>query len=146
MIKNKGVSMIELVIVIAILIMIAGFAILSTKTTNLQAEATLLYTEMKALKTGVLAVKQDYDYGVIDSIPKGKYYNDIENDWCIIYGVSELEYSEEIIKNLSLDELKRTYLVDYETGDVKLRESVKIGDYKIETYDDIEKIIKSGAI
>lgn len=146
MMKNKGVSMIELVIVIVILIMIASFAIMSTKTTNLQAEATLLYTEMRALKTGVLSVKQDYDYGIIDSIDKDKYYNDVEDDWYIIYGVGELEYSEEIMKNLSLDELKRTYLVDYETGDVKLQESVTIGDYKIETYDDIEKIIKSGAI
>lgn len=144
--KNKGVSMIELVIVIVILIMIAAFAISSTKTTNLQAEATLLYTEMRALKAGVLSVKQDYDYGIIDTIDKDKYYNDVEGDWCKIYGIGELEYSEEIIKNLSLDELKRTYLVNYETGDIKLKESVTIGDYKIETYEDIEKIIKSGAI
>lgn len=146
MMKNKGVSMIELVIVIVILIMIATFAISSTQTTNLQAEATLLYTEMRALKAGVLSVKQDYDYGIIDTIDKDEYYNDVEGDWRIIYGIGELEYSEEIIKNLSLDELKRTYLVDYETGDVKLKESVTIGDYKIETYEDIEKIIKSGAI
>lgn len=146
MMKNKGVSMIELVIVIVILIMIAAFAILSTQTTNLQAEATLLYTEMKALKKGVLSVKQDYDYGIIDTLEEGKHYNVIEDGFYVIYGISEPEYSEEIIENLSLDELKRTYLVDYATGDIELEESVTIGDYKIKTYDDIEKIIQSGAI
>lgn len=146
MIKNKGVSMIELVIVIVILIMIAAFAILSTQTTNLQAEATLLYTEMKALKVGVQSVKQDYDCGIIETLEAGKHYNTMEDEWYVIYGISEPNYSEEIIANLSLDELKRTYLVDYKTGDIKLQEGVTLGDYKIETYDDIEKIIKSGAI
>ncbi|MBO5179419.1 MAG: hypothetical protein J6B87_03640 [Clostridia bacterium] len=146
MMKNKGVSMIELVIVIILLIMIAAFAIFSTKTTNLQAEATLLYTEMKALKEGILAVQQDYNYGIIDEIKEGKHYNTTSGDWCVIYGINEPEYSPTIIENVNVDELKRTYLVKFETGEVKLEEPATIGEYKIETYENIETVMESGAI
>lgn len=146
MMKNKGVSMIELVIVIVLLIMIAAFAIFSTKTTNLQAEATLLYTEMKALREGIRIVYQDYSYGIIDEIEEGKYYNTMDNGWYVIYGINDPEYSPTIIENINVDELKRTYLVSFETGEIKLEEPVKIGEYKIETYEDMETVMESGAI
>ena len=146
MMKNKGVSMIELVIVIILLIMIAAFAIFSTKTTNLQAEATLLYTEMKALYGGIRAVYQDYNYGIIDELEEGKHYNKKDGEWYVIYGISEPEYSPEIIENINVDELKRTYLVKFETGEIKLEEPATIGEFKIQTYEDMETVMESGAI
>ena len=146
MMKNKGVSMIELVIVIVLLIMIAAFAIFSTKTTNLQAEATLLYTEMKALYGGIRAVYQDYNYGIIGEIEEGKHYNKKDGEWYVIYGISEPEYSPEIIENINVDELKRTYLVKFETGEIKLEEPATIGEFKIQTYEDMETVMESGAI
>ena len=144
MMKNKGVSMIELVIVIILLIMIAAFAIFSTKTTNLQA--TLLYTEMKALYGGIRAVYQDYNYGIIDELEEGKHYNKKDGEWYVIYGISEPEYSPEIIENINVDELKRTYLVKFETGEIKLEEPATIGEFKIQTYEDMETVMESGAI
>lgn len=158
MMKNKGVSMIELVIVIILLIMIAVFAIFSTKTTNLKAEATALYAEMKNLKTGVMVVYQDYSAGIIDTYEvAGKYYNTtlVEDDgekWYVICGIGsegetdEEKYMPQVIEKLNIDELKRTYLVKFDTAEVKLQEPVKIGEYKIETYKDIETVIESGAI
>ena len=148
MIKNKGVSMIELVIVIILLIMIAVFAVLSTNTTTLQAEATLIYTEMKSLKKGIQTVSQNYNYGIIDSIDEGVHYNVMSEDgeWYVIYGVSEVEYSPQIIKKLGLEELKRTYLVKFETGEIQLEEPISLGEYKIKTYEDIDTIMESGAI
>lgn len=146
MMKNKGVSMIELVIVIILLIMIASFAIFSTKTTNLQAEATLLYTEMKAVRQGVLAISQDYNYGIIDSINEGEYYNVQDGEWYVIYGIGEEEYSPEVVQNLNIEDLKRTYLVKFDTAEVKLEKPVTIGEYKINTYEDIETVIESGAL
>lgn len=146
MMKNKGVSMIELVIVIVLLIMIAAFAIFSTKTTNLQAEATLLHTEMKALYGGIRSVYQDYSYGIIDDFEEGKHYNSKDGEWYVIYGISEPGYSPEIMENIGVDELKRTYLVNFETGEIKLAKPVNIGEYKIETYRDMETVMESGAI
>lgn len=146
MIKNKGVSMIELVIVIVLLIMIAAFAISSTKTTNLQAEATMLYTEMKALHSGIRSINQEYTYGIIDTFEEGKHYNEKDGDWYVIYGINEPEYSPEIIENVNVDELKRTYLVKFETGEIKLKEPTTIGEFKIQTYEDIETVMESGAI
>lgn len=148
MMKNKGVSMIELVIVIILLMLIAAFAIFSTETTNLQAEATLLYTEMKAVKAGIRAVNQDYNYGIIKEIKEGEHYNRKSDDgeWYVIYGIGSAEYSPTIIENINVDELKKTYLVKFDTGDIKLEEPVAIGEYKIETYEDIETVMESGAI
>lgn len=158
MIKNKGVSMIELVVVIILLIMIAVFAIFSTKTTNLKAEATALYTEMRALRTGVMSVYQNYSIGIIDTYEvAGEYYNvtviDEDNEkWYVICGVGaageteEEKYMPQVMNNLGIEELKRTYLVKFDTAEIKLQEPVRIGEYKIETYKDIETIIESGAI
>lgn len=158
MMKNKGVSMIELVIVIILLIMIAVFAIFSTKTTNLKAEATALYEEMLSLKKGIMLVYQNYSIGIIDTYEvEGEYYNTtfIDEDsekWYVICGVGaegateQERYSPQVMKNLGIEELKRTYLVKFDTAEIKLEEPVRIGEYKIETYEDIETITESGAI
>ena len=69
-----------------------------------------------------------------------------QSDRYIIYGISEPEYSTTIIENVNVDELKRTYLVKFETGEIKLEEPATIGEYKIETYEDMETVMESGAI
>lgn len=146
MINKKGVTIVELVIIIILLLLIASFAILSTRTTNIEAEATALYSEMDALHRAIILVNSDYNYGIINEIEEGKYYSSKDDEWCKVYGISNSNYSQEIINNLGLDELKRTYLVNFETGEIKLENPEKIGEYIIETYKEMKTIIESGAL
>ena len=156
MINKKGISMIELVIVLVLMRMIAAFAIFSTASSHLKAEATMLKTEMNNVKKALILVYQKYETQMIDEIEgqEGVLYNEplkdnsgtIVEDWYVIYGMDSNKYSEEVIENLSLDELKKTYEVNFETKDVRLKDSVTIGEYSIKTYEDLETVLESGAL
>ena len=177
---QKGVTLIQLVVLIIVLLIIVSFAIFSVdnitdesiiareheslkevkigvdQTLNLEAEATMLKTEMNNVKKALILVYQKYETQMIDEIEgqEGVLYNEplkdnsgtIVEDWYVIYGMDSNKYSEEVIENLSLDELKKTYEVNFETKDVRLKDSVTIGEYSIKTYEDIETVLESGAL
>ena len=64
--KNKGVTIIEMVIVVIILILLAIIAIWSSKQPTLEAEAALYFSELKAVYTGILKIKQEYLQALIN--------------------------------------------------------------------------------
>lgn len=153
--KNKGITIIEMVIVVLILILLAVIAIWSAKKTSLEAEAALISTELKAVHTGVIKIKQEYELQNFEDYTPGEHYNveltdDADNvvpDWYVIYGISDTRYNEKIMQNLGVDELKRNYKVNFETSDVEFLDGpVMIGEYEVNSYDDMVTLMNSGVI
>lgn len=152
--KNKGITMIEMVIVVIILILLAIIAIYTSRKPSLEAEAAVIYSEIKAVRTGVLKIQQEYNLGICD-YTSGEHYNNVLRDetdtvvpnWYVIYGMDNPKYSEEVIENFGLDELKRNYKVNFETAEVEfLNGPVEIGEYEINSYEEMVTLMESGVI
>ena len=152
--KNKGITMIEMVIVVIILILLAIIAIYTSRKPSLEAEAAVIYSEIKAVRTGVLKIQQEYNLGICD-YTSGEHYNSVlldETDtvvpnWYVIYGMDNPKYSEEVLENFGLDELKRNYKVNFETAEVEfLNGPVELGEYEINSYEDMVTLMESGVI
>lgn len=150
--KNKGITIIEMVVVVLILILLAIVALWSSQRVTLESEATIVYGEFKAVHTGVLKINQEYNLDIIEDYTVGEHFNSSYTDdngkkWYVIYGMNDSHYDEDIIKNLGLDELKRNYKVNFETGEVEYLDGyVKVGEYEIDSYEDIQTLMESGAI
>lgn len=152
---KKGITMIEMVIVVIILIILAITALWSSKKINLEAESAVILSELKAVYTGVLKIKQEYDLENFEDYESGEHYNalltdELDNivpDWYVIYGINDVRYSEEIMKNLGVDELKRNYKVNFNTADVEfLDEPLILDKYQINSYEDMKTLEESGVI
>lgn len=153
--KNKGVTVVEMVIVVLILILLAIIAIWSSRKPSIQAEATTLYSELKAVYTGTIKIKQEYNLENFEDYTEGVHYNakltdgsdNVIDDWYVIYGIKDVRYNEEIVNNFGLDELKRNYKVNFETTEVEFLDGpVKIGEYEVETYEEMKTLMESGVI
>ena len=162
--SKKGITIVEIVVVIIILILLAVIAIFNTNRTMEMAQAMAYKEEFAALYSALTNLQTQYNLGFIEYTSGENYYSsfvnheDNDNTWYTIYGlnnVSEVGYSEKIIKNLGLDELKRSYEFrlrdDYNNKDdiqIKLLgdDYLDVKGYRIRTYDDILELMESGAI
>lgn len=152
--KNKGITMIEMVVVVIILILLAIIAIYTSRKPSLEAEASVIYSEMKAVRTGVLKIRQEYDLG-LHEYTSGEHYNTVlldgtdavVPDWYVIYGMEDSRYSDEILENYGIDELKRNYKINFETAEVEfLNGPIELGEYEINSYEDMVTLMESGVI
>ena len=172
--NQKGVTMIELVIVIIIILLITTFSVYTGKEAADQATATEVYTEINSMRAAVnsISIKKelDSDFVLVEGEHYDKKVNDIagletidafetkygisvENEWeygnlYLIYGMDELdEYNaSEVRKNYGLDSIKHTYLVNFETGKVDLLESINLADRNVRTFEQIRALVDDGAI
>lgn len=143
--NNKGISMIELVIVIIIMIMIASFAIYNGTNSTEKAEATQIYTEITNVMKAVNGVMLQKELESGDGEWLKDYYDkEIGNGWYEIYGMNDSGYeASNVRKKLSLDEIKRNYMVNYETGEVMLSKTTEILNSSVRTYDSIRALVQS---
>ena len=143
--SNKGISMIELVIVIIIMIIIASFAIYNGTNSTEKAEATQVYTEITNVMKAVNGVMLQKELESGDSEWLKSYYDkEIGNGWYEIYGMNDPGYDASNVRNkLSLDEIKRNYMVNYETGEVMLSKTTEILNSSVRTYDSIRALVQS---
>lgn len=145
--KNQGISLIELVIVIIILILIAGFAVFNGRNTIEKADATELFAEMTNMKKAVSSViiKKDLESG--DDNWLKDYYDEVVNkdkSLYLIYGMDNNKYkSSNVRKNIDMDVIKRSYIVNYETGEVTFSEAIEVLGNSVRTYDSLRAIIES---
>lgn len=153
--NKKGITLIEMVIVVIILIILAITALWSTKQITSKAEADMLLAELKAVYTGVLKIRQEYNLENFENYTQGEHYNDVltdasdnvVDDWYVIYGMDDVRYDKKIIRNLGVDELKRNYKVNFEEADVEFLDGpVTIDKYEINSYEDMKTLQESGVI
>lgn len=169
--NKKGVSMIELVLVIIIILIITTFAIFSGRESVEQATITEVYTEMQAIRNAANSfnVKKEID----ENFNSGDYYgqkvselglSEIEFETAygisiesedfeklyIIYGIDtpdykNSEYKYETVKNsYSFDNIKHTYLVNFEDVEVSLLKSINIGDKRVRTFEEVRAFANNG--
>ena len=147
--NSKGVTMIELVIVMIIIVLIAGFAVFNGRSSIDKAEVAEIYSEISNVKSAVNGVMvqmnlegKEKDNGWLTS-----FYNASGDGWYEIYGAEKSEYAtSDVRKNLGLDEIKRSYQVNFETGEVQLSVPVQLFDRTVQTYDDIRALAESDKI
>lgn len=171
--NQKGVTMIELVIVLVILLLLTTFAVYTgTESTN-QALVTEVYTEINSMRsaTNSIKIKKElnsnfimeegihFDKKLSDVMTKDELKNnyniDIDEGFdklYLIYGMDEYGMSgdkynnSDVRKNYGLDSIKHTYLVNFETGKVELLKSLILDNKEIRTYEQIRALVDDGEI
>lgn len=165
--SKKGVTIIELVVVIAILILIAIIAIFNVNKPWLESQAMAYNEEFRALYTSVATIQAQYNMGNIE-LEEGKYYYSSTNEsgeiWYSVYGMNYLNTStdpdfisdnENIVKNLGLNGLKLSYEYKLrntkeDKDEIQIRllggDYIELKGYKIRTFDELTELLNSGAI
>ena len=172
--RQNGISMIELVIVLIIIILIASFSVYTGNAAIDQASLTEVYTEILSIKAAVNDVNYKrsledefdldeylgkmYDKKVGD-MTKGEYegysgiiitdasFENLYNSY-IIFGMDSMtEYQSSNVKNYyGLDSIKHSYVVDFDASRVDLLKTVKIGKQTIRTFEQVRALVDEGKI
>ena len=168
--KQKGVSMIELVIVLIIVILIASFSIYTGREALDQATASEVYTEINSMREAINSINLkrslyddfeleagvQYDVKVEDTITKSEFESrfgetisdeEYKNTY-IIYGMDMMEdYQGSDVKDFyGLDSIKHSYLVNFDDVQVDLLKSVKISNRTVRTFEQVRSLVDEGDI
>jgi prepilin-type N-terminal cleavage/methylation domain-containing protein len=169
--KEKGVSMIELVVVMIILVMIAAFAISSGLDTVDQAKITEVYAEMRSIEESINGINtlkvtnadpdtfdlSPYHNGVLTA-ENINAYTDEElpsviktgmiasgNTYYSLIGiVSEESYNDAVGKALGIGNIKRNYIISFDSSEVILIGGAQTSGGRVYTLDQVEEYIENG--
>ena len=171
---QNGISMIELVIVLIIIILIASFSVYTGNAAIDQASLTEVYTEILSIKAAVNDVNYKrsmedefemdeylgkmYDKKVGD-MTKGEYesysgiiisetsFENLQNSY-LIFGMDNMDaYKTSEVKNFyGLDSIKHSYVVDFDESRVDLLKTVKIGKHTVRTFEQVRALVDEGKI
>lgn len=150
--KNHGISMIELVIVMIILILITGFAVFNGTNSIQKAEATELYAEMTNIIKAVdgVMLQKELENGDDNWIVENGYCESGDtgsNGWFVIYGMEDSGYEKSTLRGkLNVKTIKRNYIVNYETGEVMLEKATEVLGNSVRTYDSVRALVESEKI
>ena len=155
---NSGITMVELLVVIIIVVMIATFAINSGTETLDEADVTEIFVEITSVKTAMNSIALKREVQENFQILQGGYYDEefvpapgvsygdnvlgFQDDWFIIYGLDAPDiYNESTVRtNLGLDTLNHSYIVNFDTSEVELYMPVTIKDLSVRTYKEIREL------
>lgn len=158
---NSGVTMIELVVVVVIILMIVSFSVLPSRETLDEADISKVYIEMKSMKTAVnvtslkvemdneFEIKQGVDYDTPFVVAAGVEYGDnvMDNmdDWYIILGADQKELYEasNVKANYGLDAISLTYIVNFKTSDVELYKPITVANTTVRTFDEVRSLAEN---
>lgn len=148
--NDKGVSLLEIVISIIILMIIALFAVYSSQNSVPRAKAAELYSEMKSVQQAVNFIKMEFDTKNDFELEQGKHYDKTgdEEGGYIIYG--NLTHSNgSAAEYLGIDNIKRDYkyVISYDPDDSEYKvnfmlvDSVNIQGTGVTTLKQLEDLI-----
>ena len=144
--NKSGLSMVEVIISIIILIIIAFFAIFNSQNSIPQAKAAEVYSEMRSVEAAVESIRTNMVMKDDFELVEGKHYDSVaqgKTGYYVINGFLEGNETN-AAEFLGLDNLKRNYLVNYETGNFELETPVNINGNSIKTLPEINSLINSG--
>lgn len=146
--KNHGITIIELVIVMIIMILLVSFAVYSGIDSVGKAEATELYEEMNSIKNalgGIVTQKIMGDYD--EEWLKDYYHVDGGDGWYKVYSTNSLQGTyEDLSDKYGMDVIKRTYLVNFEEQDVILEKPVEVLGSSVRSYESVRALVESDKI
>ena len=168
--RKNGVSMIELVIVLIIIILITSFSIYTGNSALDQATAGEVYAEINSMREAVNSINikktihddfeivagTHYDVKVEDTMTQSEFEARFgeaisEEEYrhtYIIYGMDmKEEYDNSHVKDFyGLDTIKHSYLVNFDEGKVDLLKSVKISNRTVRTFEQVRALVDEGDI
>ena len=142
--NNHGITIVELVIVMIIMILIVSFAVYSGIELTKKAEATELYEEMNSLKNAIISVKVRKELEEQDDDWYENFYDEKSGDMYVIYGIGDegYEYSK-VRENLNLKAIRRRYIVNFEDESVMLAYPVEVLGSSVRTYDAVRNLVET---
>ena len=146
--NNRGVSVVELVIVLIIMILLVSFAVYSGSDSIGKAEATELYEEINSMHVAVNGIMMQKIMGDYDDEWLSNYYNkDLSNGWYEIIATNELESGEvDLSDKYEMDYIRRTYWINFETGEVMLSKPIEVLGVEVRSYQSIRNLVESDKI
>lgn len=146
--NNHGITLIEIVIVMIIMILLVTFTVFYGIESIEKAEVTEIYEEMNGVRNAVNSVIMQQIWGEEDNAWLADYYNqDLGNGWYLITATEDLADGEkDISEKFDMESLRRSYMVNYTTGEIMLAESVEILDTSVRTYESVRALVESNKI
>lgn len=146
--KNHGITVIELVLVMIIMILLVTFAVYSGIDSVGKAQATELYEEMNSMKNALGGIVTQMTLEDQDEEWLKSYYNkDLGNGWYIVRASAELETGEtDLSEKYELESIRRTYMVNFEEGDVSLLTPIDILGSSVRSYESVRALVESDKI
>lgn len=169
--NQKGVTMIELVIVLIIILLITTFSIYTGQNSVDQATATEVYSEMNAMREALngVIIKNDiygyyeyvageqYDFKVSELAGTAQEFenaygidiDDAEFDnLYIIVGMDDMaNYKNSKVKEYyGFESIKHSYLVNFEKGRADLLKTIKLSNRNVRTFEQVRALVDDGEI
>lgn len=153
--KNQGITILQIVITIVVMMIIATYAILYSQGTPTEAKLSKIYTEIKEIKSVLVEAsslnnirKQGenlniYEEILIPKVDNLEYQNVIGEGNTKEYYYLDFTSSRKLENVFELENIGNDYLLEYDTMNIYLVKGVgiKSGSDEIKVYkaDDIEK-------
>ena len=169
--KQNGVTMIELVMVLVILIIITTFSVYTGKSALNQAIVTEVYSEMKTIKEAVNGIiltegldedfeveaKKHYDLKISELVANVDEFKNMYNveipeeefeDFYVIVGMDDLDAykNSEVKDTYGLDSIKHSYIVNFKRGEVALLKTIIIDDRSVRTFDQVRNLVDNAEL
>lgn len=141
--KNKGITLVALVVTIIVLMIIAGISISGTIIGVKETEETAQISELTMIQHAILErytssiyTKQELPGTVIETSEVETIIDEI-NETCnsniTLKGTEYKRLTKQDLKNLGIENEEYTYIVNYKTGEV-INESIKVTESKEPLY------------
>lgn len=145
---NHGITVVELVLVMIIMILLVSFAVYSGIDSVGKAEATELYEEMTSMKNALVGIVTQKEILDEDDAWLSAYYNkDMGNGWYIVRASNELESGEvDLSSKYEVDLIKRSYMVNFDDGDISLLTPVEVLGSSVRSYESVRALVESDKI
>lgn len=145
---NHGITIVELVLVMIIMILLVSFAVYSGIDSVGKAEATELYEEMTSMRNALVGIVTQKEILDEDDAWLSSYYNeDMGNGWYIVRASNELESGEvDLSSKYEVDLIKRSYMVNFDDGDISLLTPVELLGSSVRSYESVRALVESDKI
>ena len=145
---NHGITIVELVLVMIIMILLVSFAVYSGIDSVGKAEATELYEEMTSMRNALVGIVTQKEILDEDDAWLSSYYNeDMGNGWYIVRASNELESGEvDLSSKYEVDLIKRSYMVNFDDGDISLLTPVEVLGSSVRSYESVRALVESDKI
>lgn len=169
--KQNGVTMIELVIVLIIILLITTFSVYTGSNSVDQAMVTEVYSEMNSMREAVngVVLKKELDESFI--VQEGKNYDfkistlatsveEFENAYgidivdeefnylYIIVGMDDFpNYENSKVRDFyGFSSIKHSYLVNFDEGKVDLLKPLKLVNREVRTFEQVRALVDEGEV
>lgn len=145
--SNKGITIVELIIVMIIMIMLVAFSVYSGVNYVQKAEATNLYEEMHSMKLAIGSINMEMSMGDYDEAWLVSNYTngEVGEGWYKVLATEEAN-GDDLSSKYGVDIIRRNYLVNFKEEELILENAVEVLGTSVRTYDSVRILVESNKI